>query len=100
MLPLITFVWTWLRLKSGSTWPCVILHASHNTFIQSFFDPLTVHNKNTNYVANEFGAGILVLSILMAFYFWRRRGEVEKQSRIAGLSQLRPPVGRRLQDSL
>jgi len=77
MLPFLTFVWTWLRLKSGSIWPCVMLHASHNTFIQSFFDPLTVHNKKTNYVANEFGSGILVLSILMAFYFWRRRTEVE-----------------------
>jgi membrane protease YdiL (CAAX protease family) len=77
MLPILTFVWTWLRLKSRSIWPCVILHASHNTFIQSFFDPLTVHNKRTNYVANEFGAGILILSIVMAIYFWRRRDEVE-----------------------
>jgi hypothetical protein len=45
--------------------------------IQSFFDPLTVHNEKTNYVANGFGAGILVLSIFMAFFFWRRRSEVE-----------------------
>jgi len=77
MLPFLTFVWTWLRLKSGSIWPCAVLHASHNTFIQSFFDPLTVHSRKTDYVASEFGAGILVLSILMAFYFWRRRDEVE-----------------------
>ncbi len=100
MLPFLTFVWTWLRLKSGSIWPCVILHASHNTFIQSFFDPLTVHNKTTNYVANEFGAGILVLSLLMAFYFWRRRGEVENHSCLAGSLRLQPTVGRRLRDSL
>jgi membrane protease YdiL (CAAX protease family) len=77
MLPFLTFVWTWMRLKSGSIWPCVILHAAHNTFIQSFFDPLTVHNKRTNYVANEFGGGLFVLSIFMAIYFWRRRAEVE-----------------------
>jgi uncharacterized protein len=77
MLPFLTFVWTWMRLKSGSIWPCVILHAAHNTFIQAFFDPLTVHSKKTNYVANEFGAGLLVLSILMAIYFWRRKDEVE-----------------------
>ena len=66
-----------MRLKSGSIWPWVMLHASHNTFIQSFFDPLTVHNKRTNYVANEFGGGLFVLSILMAIYFWWRRAEVE-----------------------
>ena len=71
------FVWAWMHLKSGSIWPCVVLHAAHNTFIQSFFDPLTVHNKRTNYVANEFGAGLFVHSILIAISFWRRRAEVE-----------------------
>jgi hypothetical protein len=30
MLPFLTFVWTWLRLKSKSIWPCVLLHA-HTT---------------------------------------------------------------------
>jgi len=75
-----------MRLKSGSIWPGVILHASHNTFIQAFFDPITVHNKNTNYVANEFGAAILVISILMAVYFWRRRDEVETGDYESGLT--------------
>jgi membrane protease YdiL (CAAX protease family) len=89
MLPLLTFVWAWMRLKSRSLWPCVMLHASHNTFIQQFFDPLTVHNKKTNYVASEFGAGILVVSILMAFYFWRRKGEVEGDSVRADGKKLR-----------
>jgi uncharacterized protein len=78
----------------------VILHASHNTFIQSFFDPLTIRNKKTNYVANEFGAGILVLSILMAFYFWRRRAEVEGRSHVTESSQLRHALERELQGSL
>ncbi len=77
MLPFLTFVWTWMRLKSGSIWPCVVLHASHNTFIQQFFDPLTVYRSKTGYIAGEFGAALLVISILMALYFWRRRDEVE-----------------------
>jgi hypothetical protein len=59
----------------------VILHASHNTFIQQFFDPLTVYRSKTGYVAGEFGAVLLVLSILMAIYFWRRRDEVESDNR-------------------
>ena len=63
---------------TGSIWPGVILHASHNTFMQSFFDPLTVHNKKTNYVASEFGVGLFVLSILMAIYFRMRKDEVER----------------------
>jgi membrane protease YdiL (CAAX protease family) len=52
----INFLWTWMRLKSGSIWPCVFLHAAHNTFIQRFFDPLTLFSNKTWYVATEFGA--------------------------------------------
>jgi hypothetical protein len=59
----------------------VILHASHNTFIQQFFDPLTVYRSKTGYVAGEFGAVLLVLSVAMAIYFWRRRDEVESHNR-------------------
>jgi membrane protease YdiL (CAAX protease family) len=77
LLPVISFVWTWMRLKSGSLWPCVVLHAAHNTFFQRFFDPMTVYNRRTPYVAGEFGAALGVISILMAVYFWTRRREVE-----------------------
>lgn len=76
-VPMISFVWTWLRLKSGSIWPCVFLHAAHNTFIQRFFEPLTVYNNKTPYMAGEFGAVLGVISILLAAYFWSRRDEVE-----------------------
>jgi uncharacterized protein len=75
-VPIINFVWTWMRLKSGSIWPGVILHAAHNTFIQQFFDPLTADNSKTRYVAGEFGAVLGVVSVLMAIYFWRRRSEL------------------------
>ena len=77
LLPVISFVWTWMRLKSGSLWPCVVLHAAHNTFIQRFFEPLTVYKKNTSYVAGEFGLALGVSAIVLAVYFWRRRDEVE-----------------------
>jgi CAAX protease family protein len=76
LLPAISFVWTWMRLKSGSIRPGVVLHAAHNTFIQQFFDPLTVDKSRTRYIAGEFGAGLAAISILMAFYFWKRQNEV------------------------
>jgi uncharacterized protein len=75
-LPAITFVWTWMRLKSGSIWPGVILHASHNTFIQQFFGPMTVNRERTSYIAGEFGAAFFVLACLLAAYFWSRRREL------------------------
>jgi membrane protease YdiL (CAAX protease family) len=37
----------WLRLSSGSAWPAVLLHASHNSFIQTFFDPATASTELT-----------------------------------------------------
>ena len=43
---------------------------AHNTFFQQFFAPLTVENSNTRYVAGEFGAALLVISAVMAIYFW------------------------------
>jgi uncharacterized protein len=86
----INFLWTWMRLKSGSIWPCVMLHAAHNTFIQRFFDPLTVYGPNTVYVASEFGLGLCVVSILLAIYFWRRRAEVETISQRDGPLLHRP----------
>lgn len=75
-LPLISFVWTWMRLKTGSIWPGVVLHAAHNTFIQGFFDPITMDNSKTRYVAGEFGAALYVVAFLLAIYFWKRRGEL------------------------
>jgi membrane protease YdiL (CAAX protease family) len=74
-----TFIAGWLRLKTGSVWPAVLLHAVHNIFIQYFFDSLTVDRGKTNYITTEFGIGLAILYSLSAFYFWTRRKEVEKQ---------------------
>jgi uncharacterized protein len=70
-------VYAWMRLKSGSIWPPVILHASHNLFIQQIFDPLTTDQRITRYVTTEFGVGLALGYTILAVYFWRRRDEVE-----------------------
>ncbi|MCC6457471.1 MAG: CPBP family intramembrane metalloprotease [Caldilineaceae bacterium] len=72
-----SFVFAWLRLKSGSLWTAVILHTSHNLFVQGIFDPMTLDFGLTPYLTTEFGAGLALAYGLLAFYFWRRRGEVE-----------------------
>ena len=76
MLVASSFVYAWLRLKSGSVWTGVILHASHNLFIQEIFDPLTKDHGLTRYVTTEFGVGLALAYTVVALYFWRRRGEV------------------------
>jgi uncharacterized protein len=72
----LSFAFNWLRLKSGSIWPAVCLHAFHNLFIQGIFTPFTAQTGLTAYVIDEFGVGMLLIGLAVGFYFWRRRGEL------------------------
>ena len=73
---------TWIRLRSRSVWPCAILHASHNLFIQTFFTPLTApHGAVTAYAIDEFGVATPAVALVIAFLFWRARGQVESSDR-------------------
>ncbi len=71
------FVFAWMRLKSGSLWTGVVLHASHNLFIQAFFDPITTDTGKTKYITSEFGAALAVTVLVVAAYFWTRAGELD-----------------------
>jgi uncharacterized protein len=71
------FLFAWMRLRSGSLWTGVVLHTSHNIFIQQFFDRLTTDTGSTEYIVGEFGAGLAVAAVATGIYFWTRRGDVE-----------------------
>lgn len=73
------FLFAWMRLKSGSLWTGAFLHASHNLFIQAFFDPITANTGRTKYVIGEFGAALPIAIALLAAYFWTRRAEVSTE---------------------
>ena len=66
----------WLRLRTGSLWPAVVLHASHNLFVKNVFTPLTRNTGVTPYIIDEFGIALGVALVIIAVYFWRRRSEV------------------------
>lgn len=53
-----TFLVNALCLKAHSLWPAVLLHASHNVFVQSIFDAATVNGPYTQYLTSEFGIGL------------------------------------------
>ncbi|MBL0171023.1 MAG: CPBP family intramembrane metalloprotease [Gemmatimonadaceae bacterium] len=74
----ISFVFAWMRLKSGSLWTGAFLHAAHNLWIQSIFTPLTTDTGRTKWVIDEFGFMLPLVAIFVAMYFWRRRAEVER----------------------
>ena len=72
-------VFAWLRLRSGSVWTGVILHASHNLFIQEVFDPLTVSRGKTEYWTSEFGLGLTLFYGVVAYLCWRGRHALPKK---------------------
>lgn len=73
----ISFVFAWVRLRSGSLWTGMILHGSHNLFVQQVFDPLTSDMGRTRYVTGEFGAALAIAAVWVAVVAWRARKAVE-----------------------
>lgn len=69
-------VFAWMRLKSGSVWTAMLLHASHNLYIQGIFGPLTENTRFTKYFAGEFGAVLAVVGLLTGLLFWRHRSSL------------------------
>jgi membrane protease YdiL (CAAX protease family) len=76
----ISFVFAWMRLKSGSLWTGALLHASHNLYVQAIFTPLTRNTGKTAWYIDEFGAALPLVAVALALYFWRRRGELAPQT--------------------
>ena len=68
----VSVILAWLRLKSGSLWTCVFLHATHDAFVQGFFDPVTRDTGYTKYIIGEFGIALALVSMASALYFWKR----------------------------
>jgi membrane protease YdiL (CAAX protease family) len=72
----ISFVFSWLRLRSGSLWPAVVLHASHNVFITPVLTMLTADTgPRTAWAVDETGFALTLACALLASWCWRRRGE-------------------------
>jgi membrane protease YdiL (CAAX protease family) len=76
MVVALGFPFAWLRLRSGSVWPAAILHASHNLFVQAFFDRVTVDTGITKYLTSEFGAALALAIVATAWLFYRQRASV------------------------
>lgn len=87
-----SFISAWLRLKSGSVWSAVILHASHNLFIQSVFDRLTVDRGYTEYFTTEFGVGLTIAYTLIAYWCWKQRGTLPPLASGEPMAQTDPQV--------
>lgn len=82
MIIAISFPFAWLTLKSGSLWPAVLLHTTHNIFIQGFFDRLTGNTGITAYITGEFGVGLALTSLVVAYVFCRMQRSKTPQKQL------------------
>lgn len=73
MVVAISIPLAWLRLRSGSVWPAVLLHAGDNLFILVLFEPMTRDAGPTRWLTGEYGAGPALAAMVVAYLFWRRR---------------------------
>jgi membrane protease YdiL (CAAX protease family) len=55
----------WLTLRSGSLWPAVFFHGSHNLFVQLILTPMTRNAGPTPWLIDEFGAGLALTTTIL-----------------------------------
>jgi len=67
----------WMRMRSGSIWPAVVFHATHNGVIQMFFDRITLDTGKTAYYTGEFGFALVPVLVLLSVFIYRNMGRVE-----------------------
>jgi len=68
----LSFIMTYLLLKSGSVWTATVLHASHNAYVVSLFGEMTIKYENTRFFMGEFGVILPAVLAVFACYFWYR----------------------------
>jgi membrane protease YdiL (CAAX protease family) len=80
---------TWLRLSSGSIWPAVLMHGTHNVIIQSVWTPLTTQTALTSRVTGEFGIGLALTALTTGLMFM----VIHRLRNSAGALALGSPAG-------
>lgn len=68
----LSFIMTYLRLRSESLWPAVVLHAAHNIYVLTIMQPMTIQYRETWRYASEFGFILPVVILLFGLMFWRK----------------------------
>ena len=75
-----SFIINWIRLKSGSVWTAVLLHASHNLYMQNLFDPATtLMSPLAKYLSGENGIVLILIYGLLGFIFWKKRAALYQE---------------------
>ena len=68
----LSFIYTWFRLRSGSIWPCVLLHAVQNYIAYLILQPAELPMKPYSvYFTGDIGIFYMILLMIGAFLFYR-----------------------------
>ena len=67
MLLALSIILAWLRLRSASLWPAILLHATHDFLIRDVCDPLTAGNSESAWIIGRFGAGVAAAYLPLAW---------------------------------
>jgi membrane protease YdiL (CAAX protease family) len=70
-----SLVYAWFRLASGSVWPAMILHATHNAVLELHAKVLVAPPEGSprSIWIGEDGVGFAILAVVVAAGFWRYR---------------------------
>ena len=77
-------LFAWIRLRSGSIWPPVILHGVDNYFVQKFFPAITATTEAGDAMLGEFGWYVVLISIVIGLIFWYLRYMLPKMPKPEG----------------
>jgi CAAX protease family protein len=69
----LSFAFAWLRLASGSVWPAVLLHTSHNLFLLHVFTPLMDERRTAYMLTGEGGLLLAIAGLIVGGAFWALR---------------------------
>ena len=76
------YVCAWLRWRSRSVWPAVIVHAVHNALMFPLFDASTTPiGEGTAYATGETGFAVALVNTIIALIVWRTTRRKEDSTR-------------------
>ena len=78
MVMAMTTIANTLCMEANSMWPSIVLHSSHNLFVQSIFDKMTINASYTQYITSEFGVGLALCYTLATIFILYRRKYAQK----------------------
>lgn len=65
----------WIRMKSGSLWPAVLFHATHNSLLQDI-NPLFAKTELSGWILQETGLALAAAGAIVGIVFLLKRKDV------------------------